>query len=187
MRLLAFLLEQKMLELKVNIAGFDQVIQAIGATERQVKTAAVRAINKTAIWAQSKSAREISAETKIKLKLIRQRLRLIKANSSSLKAFILAKLYGVPAAKLGNSKQDARGSSIAGHNFPGAFIAKMPRSGHVGIYKRKTSKRLPIKEQHVQIDPPASDIIKKNIDDEAAEIFMKYFKHELDYATRIAQ
>jgi hypothetical protein len=182
----------KMFELNVRTVGFDQAIQAIGATERQVKTAAVRAINKTAVWAQSKSAKEISAETKIKLKLIRQRLRLIRANSSSLKAFILAKLYGIQAAKLGRGapggiKQNASGASVANHSFPGAFVAKMPKSGHVGIYKRKTSKRLPIQEQHVQIDPPASEIIRKNVENEAAEIFIKYFKHELEYVTRTTQ
>jgi hypothetical protein len=177
----------KMFELNVRTAGFDPAIQAIGATERQAKTAAVRAINKTAVWAQSKSAREISAETKVKLKLIRQRLRLIRANSSSLKAFILAKLYGIQAIKLGNPKQNASGASVANHSFPGAFVAKMPKTGHVGIYKRKTSKRLPIQEQYVQIDPPASEIIRENIENEATEVFIKYFKHELEYATKTTQ
>ena len=172
-----------MFDLKINIANnnFEKLLQTIGATESQIKIAAVRAINKTAIWVQSKSAREISSAKKIQLKLIRQKLRVIKANRSSLKSFIVANLCGIKASKLGNLKQDANGASVAGFRFDGAFIAKMPKSGHTGIFKRKTAKRLPIQEQYVQIEPKASEIIKRNINFEASEIFMKYFKHEIDY------
>ena len=172
-----------MFNLEINIANnnFEKVLQTIGATESQVRTAAVRAINRTALWVQSKSAREISSATKIQLKLIRQKLRVIKANRSSLKSFILANLYGIKASKLGNVKQDASGASVAGFRFDGAFVAKMPKSGHTGIFKRKTAKRLPIQEQYVQIEPRASEIIRRNVDFEASEIFMKYFKHEIDY------
>jgi hypothetical protein len=63
-----------MFELRVNVAGdFKCMVEAIGATESQVRTAVMRAINKTALWVQSKSAREISEQKKIQLKLIRQK------------------------------------------------------------------------------------------------------------------
>ena len=173
-----------MFNLEINVVGnLEKAIQAIGATESQVRTAAVRAINKTALWVQSKSAREISSAKKIQLKLIRQKLRVIKANRSSLKSFVMANLYGIKASKLGNVKQDASGASVASFRFEGAFVAKMPKSGHTGIFKRKTAKRLTIQEQYIQINPEASEIIRRNVDFEASEIFMKYFKHEIEYAT----
>jgi hypothetical protein len=85
-----------MFRIDVNIAGggtsFDKIVEAFGATEFQTCTAAMRAINKTALWVQSKSAREISELKKIQLKLIRQRLRIIKASRTALRAFITASL-----------------------------------------------------------------------------------------------
>ena len=176
-----------MFELDFNIDGnFDRAIEAIGATEQQVRTAAMRAINKTALWVQSKSAREISEQRKIQLKLIRQKLKVAKSNRQILKAFVMANLYGIKASKLGIPRQNASGSSVGNRQFPGAFVAKMPKFGHIGIYKRKTAKRLPIQEQYVQLNPEASEIIRKNIENEASQVFMKNFDHEFEYVKKLA-
>jgi hypothetical protein len=59
--------------------------------------------------------------------------------------------------------------------------------GHIGIFKRKTSERLPIRELYVELDPEASRIIKDNIENKASIIFLKYLKHELEYVTGFAQ
>jgi hypothetical protein len=176
-----------MFEFQVYVTGdFDRAIEAIGATESQVRTAAMRAINKTALWVQSKNAREISEKKKIQLKLIRQKLKVVKSNRYVLRAFIIANLYGIKASKLGHPKQSAAGASVGKQQFPGAFIAKMPKSEHVGIYKRKTTKRLPIQEQYVQLNPEASQIIRQTIENEASHIFRKYFDHEVEHAARLA-
>lgn len=177
-----------MFELDLSIGGgFDSAIQAFGATEAQVRIAAMRAINKTALWVQSTSARDISEQKKIQLKLIRQKLKVVKSNRQALKAFVIANLYGIKASKLGALRQNARGANVGSHQFPGAFVAKMPKSGHIGIYKRKSLKRLPIQEQYVQLNPDASKIIKDNVENEASQVFRKYFDREYEYVTRIAQ
>lgn len=185
--------KKRVFELDLNIAGnFEQTLEMFGATEQQVRTAAMRAINKTALWVQSKSAREISEQKKIQLKLIRQKLKVLKSNRQALKALVIASLYGIKASKLGAVRQNASGSSVGSHQFPGAFVAKMPKSGattaagSVGIFKRKTAKRLPIQAQYVQINPEASNIIRENIEKEASHVFNKYFSHEFEYATRTA-
>ena len=67
--------------------------------------------------------------------------------------------------------------------FSDSFIAKMP-GGHIGIFKRKTIDRLPIKEQYVSLEPEASDVVKNNVERESMTVFMKYFNHEIDYATK---
>jgi hypothetical protein len=176
-----------MFEFQVNAAGdFNHVVEAVGATESQIRTAAMRAINKTALWIQSKSARKISGQKKIQMKLIRQKLKIVKSNRQTLRAFVVANLYGIKASKLGALKQNAGGASVGKHQFPGSFVAKMPRTGHVGIFKRKTAKRLPIQEQYVQLNPEASQIIQQTIENEASHIFRKYFDHELSYAARLA-
>jgi hypothetical protein len=175
----------RMFEIGINIAGnFDRVAESIGATEAQVRIAAVRAINKTALWIQSRSAREISDESKIKLKLIRQKLRIIKANRNTLKAFVMANLYDIKAIKLGIPRQTASGVAIGVRKFPGAFISTMPKTGHVGVFKRKTRNRLPIQEQDVSLSTNAAKIIQHNVEDEASIIFAKYFDHEIHYATQ---
>jgi hypothetical protein len=157
-----------MFQFDVTVVGnFDQVVEAIGATEAQIRISAMRAINKTALWIQSRSAREISDETKIKLKLIRQKLRVVKATRETLKAFIMGNLYDIKAIKLGGPRQTASGVTVGARKFPGAFIARMPKTGHIGIFKRKTRNRLPIQEQYISFGTNASDIIQRNVDDEA--------------------
>jgi hypothetical protein len=176
-----------MFQFDVTVAGnFSRVVEAIGATEAQVRIAAVRAINKTALWIQSRSAREISDETKLKLKLIRQKLRIIKANRETLKAVIMANLYDIKAIKLGAPRRTASGVTIGARKFPGAFVARMPKSGHVGVFKRETRDRLPIQEQCVPF-ADASNVIQHNVDDEAPAVFAKYFNHEIQYVTNFAQ
>jgi hypothetical protein len=178
-----------MFELSVNVTGdFNRTIEAIGATEIQVRTASMRAINKTALWVQSKTAREISEQKKIQLKLIRQKLKVVKSNRQALRAFVIANLYGIKASKLGPIRQNASGASVGKHQFPGAFVARMPKTGggpsagHVGVFKRKTAKRLPIQEQYVQLNPEGTQIIQQTIENEASHIFRKYFDHEISYA-----
>jgi hypothetical protein len=177
-----------MFRIDIDVAGnLDKTLEILGATEAQVRTAAMRAINKTALWVRSQSAKKISKQRQIQLKLIRQKLRIIKANMAVLRAFVVASLYGIKASKLGAPKQNATGASVGKHQFPGAFVAKMPKSGHVGIFKRKTFKRLPIQEQYVQLEPEASKIIRETVENEASAVFVKYFDHELDYAANLAQ
>jgi hypothetical protein len=180
----------KMFQFDVTVAGnFNKVVEAIGATEAQIRTAAVRAINKTALWIKSQGARKISNEDKIKLKLIRQQLRVVKANREALKAFIIGNFRGITAIKLGHPRRTASGITVGVHKFPGAFIARMPKrgattaAGHIGIFKRKTRRRLPIQELSVPIGTHASDIIRHYVDDEAPAVFMRYFEHEVRYAT----
>jgi hypothetical protein len=177
-----------MFRIDVDVAGnLDKTLEILGATEVQVRTAAMRAINKTALWVRAQSARKIGKQRQIQLKLIRQKLRIIRANRTALKAFVVANLWGIKASKLGVPKQNATGASVGKHQFPGAFVAKMSRTGHVGIFKRKTSKRLPIREQYVQLEPEASQIIRETVENEASAVFSHHFEHELNYAANIAQ
>ena len=183
-----------MFQCDVTVVGnFDKVIEAIGATEAQIRTAAMRAINKTALWIQAKSARKISDEDKVKLKIIRQKLQIVKANRTKLMAFIIDNLRAIMAIKLGTPRQTAAGVTVGHHKFPGAFIARMPKSGattaagHVGVFKRKTRKRLPIQEQYIFVGTNASNIIRHYVDNEAPAVFMRYFEHEISYVTSFAQ
>ncbi|MDA0910767.1 MAG: phage tail protein [Proteobacteria bacterium] len=119
----------------------NQIIAAMRGTESQVQLAAMRALNKTALWVKSQSVKEISAQKKLKQKIIRDRLNVIKASTSSLKALVVASLYGIKASLLGNMRQTSTGAKAGKMEFKGAFVATMP-TGHRGIFKRKRASKL---------------------------------------------
>ncbi|MDA0938795.1 MAG: phage tail protein, partial [Proteobacteria bacterium] len=123
--------------LDVTIYGdIDQIIKQMHGTEAQVKLASMRALNKTALWLKSQSVKEISTQKKLQQKIIRERLKLVKASKSSLKALVVASLYGIKASLLGSMRQTAIGAKAGKSQFTGAFVATMP-TGHWGIFKRK--------------------------------------------------
>ena len=164
----------------ITADGFNQLKNFLGATESQIKKASVRALNKTALWLKGKSVKALSEQSGVQQKHLRKRLQVIKANSRSLKAFVLANTMGVKASRLGKMKQTAQGVRVGKHSFDGAFIAKMP-TGHTGVFKRKTKQRLPIKEMFVPLD---SGVITDLADSEAGSQFRHYLKHELRWAMK---
>ncbi len=127
--------------------NINKVIQTIDAKKDKVELAVVRALNKTALWVKAQASREISTEKQIKLKLIRNRLQVIKANRNSLKALVRASLYGIKAAKLGSMRQTKTGATVGKYMFHSAFVATMPR-GYTSVFKRKGKTALPIQDYH---------------------------------------
>jgi hypothetical protein len=138
-----------MFSIEVN-DSINKVIQNIDANKANVELAAVRALNKTALWVKAQAIREISKEKQIQQKLIRKRLKVIKASKSSIRALVTVGLYRTRAARLGTMRQTKIGAKAGKHMFKGAFIATMP-TGHKGIFRRKGSTALPIEE--VSVDP----------------------------------
>ena len=163
----------------------DQIIASMRGTESQVQLAAMRAINKTALWLKSQSVKEISTQKKLQQKIIRDRLNVIKASTSSLKALVVASLYGIKASLLSNMRQTSTGAKAAKMEFKGAFVATMP-TGHRGIFKRKGASRLPIREVVLPLEPVASNIIKGFVDSGAADKFIQYFRHELGFILKVS-
>lgn len=168
--------------MSINIEVTDyinKVIESINAERKKVKKAAVRALNKTALWLKAKAAKEISEEKKIKLTIMRKRLRIFKARTSRLEVLIRANLYDIKASLMGKMRQTKRGTKIGKHEFIGAFTATMPR-GNSGVFRREGRKALPIQEVKLGLEPEASKIIKELVNYETEGIFEKYFERELE-------
>lgn len=155
------------IEVSENI---ERIIHNIDASKAKVELAAVRALNKTASWLKLKAIQEISQEKRVSLKIIRKRLRIIKARKSTLKVLIRAYLYDV---RMRNIKQ-------AKAAFNDLFMATMPR-GYRGIFKRVERTALPIREVKLPLEPEASRIIENLVNYEVERIFEKYFTYELFY------
>ncbi|WP_265036333.1 phage tail protein [Wolbachia endosymbiont (group A) of Anomoia purmunda] len=160
-----------MFNIEVN-ENIERIIHNIDANKAKIELAAVRALNKTALWLKSQAVREISEEKQIRLKVIRKRLRIIKARKSTLKVLIRAYLYDV---RMRNIKQAKIRTA-----FNDAFMATMPR-GYRGIFKRVGRTALPIQEVKLPLEPEASRIIENLVNYEVERIFEKYFTHELFY------
>ncbi len=138
--------------------NINEIISNIDRKEQKIKLAAIKALNKTAIWLKSKVAKEISEEKRIKLSLIRKRLRIFKAKTSRLEVLIRANLYDIRASTIGKIQKTRRGSKVGKHEFIGGFAAVMPK-GNSGIFKREGRTALPIKEIKLPLEPEASRII----------------------------
>ncbi|WP_168464788.1 phage tail protein [Wolbachia endosymbiont of Ctenocephalides felis wCfeT] len=160
--------------------SIDKVIQDVNASKAKVESAAMKALNKTALWLKVQASKEISQEKQIKQSLIRKRLRIIKASKSSVNALVKASLYGIKVGKLGSMRQTMIGAKVGSRMFQGAFIATM-KSGHTGIFKRRGRTSLPIDEILLPLEPEASKIIKELVTQEVEKVFEKFFHRELNY------
>ncbi len=160
----------------------DKIIASINALPDQVNRASMFAINRTAEWLKSTAAMEISAEKRVKLKVIRDRVKIIRANRKQLSASIDANMWALKGKDLGNMSQSSLGATAGSYTFKGAFVATM-KSGHKGVYRRKGKERLPIKEQYVMLDNYASQLIATLIDQESQIVFEKHFQHQIKRLT----
>ena len=162
----------------------SKITSNINALPDQVNRASIFAINRTAEWLKSSVSREISAQKRIKLKIIRDRIKITKANKKQLFASIAANMWALKGKDLGNMSQASLGAKAGKYMFEGTFVATM-KSGHQGIFKRKTAKRLPIKELYVPLDNYASKLIRSLIDQESEAVFRKNFEHQIKRLTGV--
>ncbi|WP_410541972.1 phage tail protein [Wolbachia endosymbiont (group B) of Villa cingulata] len=172
-----------MFDIKIS-NNINEIISNIERKEQKIKLAAIKALNKTALWLKAQAAKEISEEKKIKLSLIRKRLRIFKAKTSRLEVLIRANLYDIRASTIGKIQKTRRGSKVGKHEFIGGFAAVMPK-GNSGMFKREGRAALPIKEVKLSLKPEASRIIGNLINYEVEKVFEKFFHRELSDITPI--
>ena len=168
---------------EIDVSGadnLDKIIRDLNASKQHSITASVRALNKTALWLRTQATRQISSEKRLPQKLIRERLRVLKASKRDLKARVLANFMGIKAAKVGTPRQTRRGAKVKSYEFQGAFVATMP-GGHTGIFKRKGKTRLPIRELYVPLEPESLKAIESFLDSRIKQRFETIFRHELNF------
>ena len=158
---------------------------SLTAGERQVRIAAVRALNKTARWMRTRLAREVAQSLKVRVGPIRNGLILLRARASHPESGVaLGKSAGViKAAELGTPRQNRRGTRVGKRQFDSAFIATMP-SGHRGVFRRKGASRLPIREVQLVATGHLADAMAQLADRQAMARFECLFEHELRYLMR---
>jgi len=158
--------------------NINEIISNIERKEQKIKLAAIKALNKTAIWLKSQAAKEISEEKRIKLSLIRKRLRIFKAKTSRLEVLIRTNLYDIRASTIGKIQKTRRGSKVGKHQFIGGFAAVMPKENS-GMFKREGRAALPIKEVKLPLKPEASKVIRDLVNYEIEKVFTKFFERDI--------
>ena len=155
------------------------IIKAIDALPEQSLIATIFALNRTAEWLKGRLSKEISAQKRVKLKLIRDRISIQRANRKNPQAQLSCRFKSVFVKDLSGVRQTPIGVSAAGKIYPHAFIATLQKGGKPGVYRRKTTKRIPVKSVTISIFDDAVKSIEYLIGAEAAKVFERRFLHEI--------
>ncbi|UJQ20821.1 phage tail protein [Wolbachia endosymbiont of Delia radicum] len=170
------------MRINVEVSGsIKEVMQSIDAEKVKVEKAAVRALNKTALWVRSQTVKQVSEEKQIPKKAMRKKLSVDKANRKRLWSVVKLSSQWIGVAKLGSIKQTKIGAKAGSRMYEGAFIATM-KNGHIGIFRRRYMTPLPIDE--IKVNTQAREIMKELVDNEVERVFEKYFDHELNFILR---
>jgi len=161
----------------------NNILMRINALPEQTNKAMILALNRTAEWIKGRLSKEISSEMRIKLKLVRDKIKISKANKRELQAVLNCNMRGIPVASLGNPRQTPPGAVVGNRLFKGAFVATIRKGGQQGVYRRKTKERFPLKTVRIEIFNIAKAIIEELLGKEVKEVFEKRFLHEITRIT----
>lgn len=169
-----------MLNLTADIDKVTRELQRdLTTIQREVLPKALAATYpKVAAKIRTQGVREVSKAAKVKAKLVRPRF---KGYFRKEQGGYKVRVFGtpVPAIILGPPgkapRQTRKGVRVGSHTFPDAFVSTM-KSGHVGVFARKTNKRLPINEQRVELWPH----VKATMPGVVARVFPAEFPKELE-------
>lgn len=161
----------------------NNILERIHALPEHVNRASILALNRTTEFLKSRVSKEISYEQRIKLKLIRDRIRIFRAHKMNLASLLNCDFRGIRASDLGNPRQTKPGAVVGNRLFKGAFVATLKKSKEPGVYRRTTKDRFPLKSERIEIFNDALQIIQELCGDEAMAVFEKRFLHELSRIT----
>ncbi len=130
----------------MNISVDNQIkriVADLNAFPDQIQKASIHALDRTAEWMKGRLAKDISAEQRIKLKLIRDRIVMQKANKRNLQTTLLCNFKSVYVKDLSNVKQTPTGVVAGGVMYPHAFIATLKKRRKTGSLSKDNNKKIP--------------------------------------------
>lgn len=170
------------LHFDIDVAGLEDLIQGLGATEKQVKFALSRAAARTATTLRTMGARGMKDELQLLLiALVRKRLKSVRLRKTNMEGFSLwFGLNDMPVSWFkGAPKQTATGAQFRDAEFKGGFVAKSTYKNRLTVFKRSGKARLPISEQLFPIAERSRNLIEDEIFGQADTIFMRHFERDL--------
>lgn len=168
------------LEINANSEVWDQ---ALTLTQQQFKTAAIRALNKTARWLRTQVTSDTAKQLKLNVSTIKRGLVLLRARPNQPIATVALKRSGavIKARTLGALQQTSRGVRTGRKHWDGAFIANKPSSSRQAVFRRRGKARLPIQELHIVVTDAMSDVMHHLSEGSAVKQFDKIFHQEINY------
>ena len=159
------------------------------ATERQLQTAAIRALNKTARWLRTHVASNTANKLNIPVGLVKAGLISIRARTNQPIAGIALKKSSavIKASRLGSPQQTQRGVRTGRKHWDKAFVGTQHHSGRQTVFRRRGKARLPIRELSIAVTGAMSDVMEHLADGAAMRQFNKIFEHELRYLMQTPQ
>lgn len=175
---------------EISIEGAEALVVDFQEKPARISRAMVRALNRSINSGRTVMVREIARDTGLKSSTVRESMRTREASLAHPEAQLATNLKRIPLIKFGASgprPSRGRGRGVS-YRLPGgkgrlptAFLATM-RSGHEGVFMRKTRSRLPIKEL---FGPSLGHVFAKFRPVGLArmrDVFMKNMEHELEFA-----
>lgn len=155
---------------------------------KKLKKAGVRALNKTATQSRNFAQRETRKVINIKASKIKKAYAVVRAkiNQPEPHAEINVRYTTLPVIEYNGVRQTRKGVSVKMRKdkgrklFKGAFIQKMP-SGHRGVFRRKSKRRLPIRQLR---GPSVHSVFVEKlsiIEKKSSEILDRVYTSELNF------
>jgi len=158
-----------MIEIKYDDAKLKQLERTLSGIPRALPRVMSRGLNRTATSARTQVARQLSQLTGLGVSAVRKRIKMSKASYSNWRSTIPISSKRMPLIEF-KAKQTRKGVTYKREGsrilIRHAFLATMP-SGHRGVFKRKTSARLPIAE----LRGPSLGQVFSDAQDEANRIY----------------
>ncbi|WP_249584337.1 hypothetical protein [Pseudomonas viridiflava] len=111
-----------MITLQPAAADLQAFKNLAAAVPKAAAAAQRRAINKTLRWLRTHIARAVGRQERIAVSAVRQRLRAYPVNGSAMRGKLWFGLDAISASRIGRSRQNRVGVTVAGRRFQGAFF-----------------------------------------------------------------
>lgn len=176
-----------MLEFDIDIQRLYAVMDELEPTEKQIRLAMNRALNRTAATLRRLSATGLKKEFDLRaVGLLKKRLNALRLKSGGLDVVKLwYGINGMPVSWFkGRARKTSTGASFRNENFEDGFVAKSSVKGRKTVFKRKAEKRLPLVEQLMPIKDQAEVFVEDHIFDKLENIFWQHFTRDLKARVR---
>jgi len=177
-------------DFSIDVKSFAKELEALG---NRAPALMARVVNRANVAGKTAMVKAVSKDTGIQQKNIERELRINKATRFAPVASIEIRGRRIPLIAFkarGPEPSRGRGRGVS-YTLPGgrqrignAFIGTMPHSGHRGVFKRVSKKRLPITELFGPSLPHVFEKFLSVFEEVALGSFSKNMAHEINFANR---
>ncbi|UXU73703.1 MULTISPECIES: hypothetical protein [unclassified Paracoccus (in: a-proteobacteria)] len=177
-------------ELDIDLSEVERLEKELDNTSKEIGAAVSKSLRRTASALRVMSSKRLVPELQLRKAMhLRRRMKEMRARLKRTDSHqVIGLWYGLNDLPVsffkGTPRQMAKGAKLGGHEFPGAFVAKVGKKKPRSIYRRSGRGRFPLIEQTIPIKDRVDPILEDEIFPEATRIFLKNMMHELKWQRR---